>query len=286
MSSRRAFRFGVVAAQAASGAAWGALARRVEELGFSTLLMPDTMGSALAPIPALAFAAAATERLRIGTYVLAGDWRSPAMVAKQAGTLHLLSGGRFELGLGAGRAGAADDYRKLELAFDAGGVRVERLAAALPQIKSHLERGEVLPRFAGPARPPILVAAGGPRALAVAAREADIVALASRPDEPEAAVGERVARLREAAADRFDELELNLNLGVVGDLVHPFLQARFGLDADQLARSGSPSVLRGSADRMAEELLRRREALGVSYYCVGDLFLDTVAPVVALLAGR
>ncbi|MHB8647497.1 MAG: LLM class flavin-dependent oxidoreductase, partial [Thermomicrobiales bacterium] len=129
------FRFGVVAAQARSGEEWAAKARRVEALGYATLVIPDTIQHTLAPLPALAVAAAATRTLRVGTYVLANDYRNPVMLAKEAATLDLLSGGRFELGIGAGRPTAAADSRMLGIPFAAGGVRLARRAESLAIIK-------------------------------------------------------------------------------------------------------------------------------------------------------
>src|SRR6478752_8068615 len=131
----RSFRFGVVAAQARSGKAWAELARRVESLGFSTFVMPDGVQHLLAPFPALAAAATATRDLRVGPYVVANDYRHPVMLAKEAATLDLLSDGRLELGIGAGRPDAARDLAMMGLPFDRGGVRVERLAEAIGIIK-------------------------------------------------------------------------------------------------------------------------------------------------------
>ena len=119
------FRFGVVTAVASGGEEWAARARRIESLGFSTLVMPDGLRYTLAPMPALAAAAAATRTLRVGTYVIANDFRNPVLLAKEAATLDVLSGGRFELGMGAGRPAAADDNRMLGIGFDSGGVRSE-----------------------------------------------------------------------------------------------------------------------------------------------------------------
>ena len=101
--AQHAFRFGVVAAMAPSGEEWADRARRVESLGYATLVVPDTLQYTLAPLPALAVAAAATRTLRLGTYVLANDFRNPVLLAKDVATLDLLSGGRVELGIGAGR---------------------------------------------------------------------------------------------------------------------------------------------------------------------------------------
>src|SRR5258706_5690226 len=102
------FRFGLVAATAPDGAAWAGLARRAEELGFDVLLVPDTVRT-LTPLPAAAAAAAATTRLRVGTFVLAAGIRTPQTIAWEASGLTVLTDGRFELGLGAGRPDAAHD---------------------------------------------------------------------------------------------------------------------------------------------------------------------------------
>jgi len=292
------FRFGVVTAVASSGEEWAARARRIESLGFSTLVMPDGLRYTLAPMPALAAAAAATRTLRVGTYVIANDFRNPVLLAKEAATLDVLSGGRFELGMGAGRPAAADDNRMLGIGFDSGGVRVARLEESLALLKRVLAGetataagphyaaagAEVSPRTAR--RPPILVAGSGRRLLSLAAREADIVALGLQPTEPAAAAAERIGWLREAAGDRFDELELNLNLMAVGDQVPRHLSMRLGVTAADLAAAGSVAAVTGTTDEMCATLERRREELGISYLMVGDELMDAFAPVVERLAGR
>jgi len=123
----RPFRFGVVAAGARSGEEWTAKARRAEELGFAVLVVPDGLRHTLGPLPALALAAAATRTLRVGTYVLANDFRNPVQLAKDVATLDFLTGGRVELGIGAGRVGSDVDNRSLGVPFDSGAVRVARL---------------------------------------------------------------------------------------------------------------------------------------------------------------
>jgi probable F420-dependent oxidoreductase len=295
-----AFRFGVVAAVARTGREWAEKARRVESLGYATLVVPDGLRYTLAPLPALAAAAAATGTLRVGTYVLANDFRNPVLLAKEVATLDLLSDGRFELGIGAGRPDAAVDNRMMGLAFDAGGVRVSRLVESLALLK-HLLAGEpataggrhytasgaeVSPQPAERPRPPILVAGSGRRILALAAREADIVALGSPPTASEEAVSEKIGWLREAAGPRFDQLEVNLNLMAVGDQVPRYLSAQMGLDAAGLAASNSVAAVTGSTDEMCDTLLRRRQQLGISYLMVGDELMEAFAPVVARLAGR
>ena len=296
----RPFRFGVVAAQARSAEEWTARARRVESLGYSTLLVPDGLRYTLAPLPALAAAAAVTSSLRVGTYVIANDFRNPVLLAKEAATLDLVSGGRFELGLGVGRPAAAEDNRMLGLAFDSGGARVARLAESLALIKPLLAGqpatasgphyaatgAEISPGPVQQPRPPILVAGSGRRLLSLAAREADIVALGVAPTEGEAGVAERIGWLREAAPERFGQLELNLNLMAVADRVPRWISMQMGLTAAGLAESGAVSAVVGTTDQMCATLLQRREVLGTTYVVVGDELMEAFAPVVERLAGR
>jgi probable F420-dependent oxidoreductase len=298
--SQRPFRFGVVAGQARSAEEWIAKARRAESLGFSSFLIPDTLGQTFAPLPALAVVAAATRSIRLGTYVLANDYRNPVLVARECATLDFLSGGRFELGLGAGRPGVEEDLRKLGIPFDSGGVRVDRLAEALGLIKAILSGrpadapgphyaaagADVFPPPAQQPRPPILVAASGKRLLALAAREADIVALAVPPLEGPAALKEKIDWLRESAGDRFAQLELNSNLTAVGQQLPEWIARRMNITIQQLIEADSPSALTGDVDQMCRQLLERREALGVSYITAGDMFMDALAPVIERLGGR
>lgn len=300
MTHPRRFRFGVVAAQASSGDEWLAKARRAEALGFSTLLMPDTLGPTYAPFPALAAAATATSTLRVGSFVLNNDYRNPVLAAREAATIDALSGGRFELGLGAGRPGAEADYAQLGIALDSPGARIERLAESLAIIKG-LFSGETIdapgPRYAGtgiklfPApvqtpRPPILVAGGHKRILSLAAREADIVAFGVGPNETEAGLRERIDWLRDAAGARADDLELSLNLLAVGAAMPGYVRHVLKLDPNDLAKNGSPLALWGDLDQMAGQLQERRQRLGISYLMVGDELMEAAAALVARLAGR
>jgi len=296
----RPFRFGIVAASARSAQEWVDKAHRAESLGYATLVIPDNLQYTLAPLPALATVAAATRTLRIGTYVLANDLRQPVLLAKDVATLDLLSGGRFELGLGAGRPDAATENRMLGLPFDSGAVRVARLAESIGILKALLAGGrvstsgtyydvadaEVSPRAVQQPRPPILVAGSGRQLLSLAGREADIIALGLPPDTPQAAVAERIDWIREAAGDRFAEIELNLNLMAVGDQVPRWIAAQLRLTAADLAERGSIAALTGSTEQMCETLVQRRERLGFSYILVSDEFMEPFAPVVERLAGH
>ncbi|MCC6175594.1 MAG: TIGR03621 family F420-dependent LLM class oxidoreductase [Chloroflexi bacterium] len=297
----RPFRFGVQAPPCRTADEWVTSVRRAEAFGYSTVLLPEALAAPLpAPMLALALAAGVTRTLRLGTYVLANEYRNPVMTAREAASLDRLSNGRFELGIGAGRPGADRDYAMLGIPLDPGGVRVSRLGEALTIIKGMLAGqrvtlhgryysvtdAEVLPGPIQQPRPPILVAASGRRMLSLAAREADIVTLGVRPDESQASVAEKVGWAREAAGARFPDLELNLILAIVGDYVSPFMRSRFGADLAALTRSDSPSVVVGSPDDMCAALLARRDALGISYYVVTSEAMETFAPVVEQLTGR
>jgi probable F420-dependent oxidoreductase len=301
----RPFRFGVVGAAASSPSEWQEVAQRAEAQGFSVLLVPDTATRTFSPIPALAVVAARTTALHLGTYVLVNDFRNPVLTAREASTLSFLTGGRFELGLGVGRPGVDRDLRSLGMAFDPGGVRVSRLEEALVIIHGLL-RGEkvstsgrhyqVAEAELFPAPPtdgalPIMVAASGRRLLALAARAADIVALATRAETGPAALKETIEIVRQAAGDRFHQIELHSSLAVVPEdtAVREMMRQQlqwFGLSLDQMLESGSPTVVRGTPEQMAVELLERRETYGTSYFSVPDFALDAFAPVVARLAGQ
>src|SRR6266852_2600210 len=141
----RPFRFGVNVRTARSHAEWADKARKVEALGYAVLLVPDHLAELLAPLPALAAAAAATTRLRVGTAVLNNDFRHPVLLAREAATLDVLSDGRLALGLGAGHM--RSEYEQVGLAFDPGATRVERLAESVVLVKRLFEGDTVT--FAG-----------------------------------------------------------------------------------------------------------------------------------------
>ena len=309
----RPFRFGINVRTAGSAAEWADKARKVERLGYSVLLVPDHLAELLAPFPALAAAAAATTRLRVGTGVLNNDLRHPLLTAREAATLDVLSDGRLELGIGAGHM--QSEYAQMGLAFDAGATRVERLAEAVVIVKRLLE-GEAVsfagrhyrvtahtlhPRPIQRPRPPLFIGGNAPRLLAVAAREADIVGLTgiafrrggAQPDVSDfrpTAVDERVRLLRETAAGRFEQLELNalVQRVIVTDDRHKAAQeltARWPhLTADDLL--ASPYVLLGTVDQLVDNLRARRDRWGISYVMTHEPFMDALAPVVARLAGR
>src|SRR5438876_677403 len=187
MSKPRPFRFGVSVHGSKSRAEWIGIARQAEALGYSTLLIPDHLGDQLSPIPALVAAADATSTLRIGSLVFDNDFRHPVMLAKEAATLDVLSGGRFELGIGAGWL--RSEYEQAGIPYDPPGVRVGRMEEALQIIKGlfadrpvtfsgtyyKVSALEGQPKPVQRPHPPILIGGGGKRILSIAAREATIV---------------------------------------------------------------------------------------------------------------
>ncbi|HXQ75746.1 MAG TPA: TIGR03621 family F420-dependent LLM class oxidoreductase [Acidimicrobiales bacterium] len=314
MGHPRRFRF---AAQLSTGPertgrSWADQARRVEDLGFSTLLMPDHFGDQLAPVPALMAAAAAITTLKVGALVFDNDYRHPLVMAKEAATLDLLSDGRLELGLGAGWM--RTDYEESGIAYDPPAVRVDRFEEGVAVITGLLESDgpfsfagtyytvsghTATPRPAQTPRPPIIIGGGGRRVLGIAGRLAEIVSinvnLRSGTAGPEAATNatpdatrEKIGWVKEAAGARFDEIELNTLIGFVmvtddRQAVVDAMAPALGIDpADALH---IPLALIGTLDQMAEELEWRREEYGISYYSVESDAWEALAPVVARLAG-
>ena len=306
------FRFGVTASRAPAGQAWTDLARRAEELGYDTFVMPDHLGRQLSPVGALAAAAAVTSRIRIGAFVFANDYRHPLLLARETATLDQISGGRVELGIGAGWN--TSDYRQLGMPYERPGLRIERLEESVALIRRlfagervssagphyHLDRARLEPRPAQP-RIPILIGGGGPRMLRVAAREADIVGLLTqfnrqgRPIVMQATEGEtarKVAIIREAAGSlaAFERLELNVlvaSAGLVGSGSSPLGSVASMVKAvAPRVVGGSPYLLHGTLAQVRETLLRRRERLGISYYVWSARVVEAMAPVVEAMAGR
>jgi probable F420-dependent oxidoreductase len=310
----RPFRFGVNARSARSRSEWTDKARKIEDLGYQWLGVPDHLTNLIAPMPALVSAADATKRLRIGTNVLNNDLRHPVLVAREAATVDILTDGRFQLGLGAGSI--RSEYEQIGATFDAGGTRVGRLTEAVTIIKGLLAGEEVT--FAGQhyrvrghtidplpiqqPRPPILIGGNGRRLLSLAAREADIVGLsgitfrqggAAPPDLSAwrvSGVEERLRFVREVAGeDRYARLELNVLVqrvivtdnrrSAAEELTSHWTQ----LTPDEFLQS--PFVLIGTEEQIVEDLHTRRERWGFSSYVVFESYMDAFAPILARVAG-
>jgi alkanesulfonate monooxygenase SsuD/methylene tetrahydromethanopterin reductase-like flavin-dependent oxidoreductase (luciferase family) len=264
-------RFGVMATPQ-NATQWRRTAQRVEELGFSTLVMPDGM-QLPSPLPALALAAGATMSLRVGTFVLAAPLRTPGLAAWDAHTLSLLSDYRFDLGIGTGRPEAVQQAAtRLGEPPTTSGERLNRVARTIAELRA----------LDGERHTPVLMAVGGPRARQVAAEHAEIVTIALGPLAPRAAFAAQLQELRDATTGR--ELQLAINVFVVGERTPPGLERFIGASAEELRRHDSLAWLPGEPAAMREELERRVRELGLSYAIVGGAFMDTVAPVMAELA--
>lgn len=307
------FRFGVGAdpfgAEDFDG--WLALAARAERLGYSSILIGDHFTNFLpaggaSPFLALAAAAAVTTRLQLGTVVLGNDYRHPAVTAKDAATLDLLSGGRLELGIGAGWY--APEYEALGLPFDPPGVRIDRLAEAIRILRAAwtgepfdhdgehyaIDGYAATPRPARPGGPRLLVGGGSAKVLRLAGRFADIVGIhpsTAATDAVENTSFENTRRkigwVREGAGARFGEIELQMACSFTvtdgSDAAFADLAARNGASPEALARSAM--FLAGDLEQIADGLRRRRAELGISYLIVSSTRIDELAPLVAELAG-
>lgn len=307
----RPFRFGASVWRADSRAEWAAKARTLEDQGFSTLLLPDHLRDVLSPFAPLLTAAEATQRLRVGTFVLNNDLRHPLLVAREAAAVDLLSDGRLELGVGAGHA--RSEYLAAGLAFDPFSVRAARLAESVA-ILGRLLAGETV-SFSGehyrlheqrvyPApvqrpRPPLLVGGNSREVLTLAGRQAEIVGFTgfgqTRSERvvpsgfTAAATAERIGWVQEASGDRFADLELNALLQAV-EITNDRAAGAAALAArlpelmpDEIL--DSPYLLVGTVEQMVDDLRRRRERFGFSYFVVFESAVDAFAPVVERLAG-
>lgn len=294
------------------------LARWAEEVGFSTLLLRDHVvrepfGDQLGPLAAMTIAAMATTRLRVGTLVIANDFRPPVQLAKEIATIDQISGGRVELGLGAGFLRA--EYDPLGIPFDQPGVRVSRLGESLHLLRQLFSgetvtfhgdhyRVEDFTSYPVPVQGsglPILVAGSGDRMLALAAREADIVGLqtvstttgsvVSDPTNYLAATVERKLDLvARAAGSRIDHLELNSTI-----TIHPCQDREAGA-REIIAQRGwegitphdvlqMPAFLIGTDDEIVAQIRQRQATYSLSYLVVSQAQASVLAPIIPALIG-
>ena len=310
--SRRPFRFSSPATGCRTRRELVDRARMLEDLGYSTITIADHFAEQLGPIATLMAVADATSTLRIASMVFSNDHRHPAVLAKEAATLDLLSDGRLEFGLGAGWKAA--DYESTGMTFDPPGRRIARMEESLRLIKALWADGPVhhdgehyrvaglegAPKPVQSPHPPIAIGGGSKRILQFAAREADVIgfipsmasgkvdAQAGASATPEA-TDRRLEWIREAAGDRFANLELQVRLefALVTDDPDPLFEAMsggFGLTPDQ-ARA-TPYALVGPTSTMVEQLEDRRDRWGFSYIGIPRDVAEAMAPVVAKLAGH
>lgn len=313
---RRPFRILADPGDVRDAAALSEAARHAEAIGVDVLVLPDHLVQPMAPMPLLTYAAAVTDRLRVGTFVFNNDLRHPAVLAQDLATLDVLSGGRLEVGIGAGWN--RPEYEAIGLAFDPVPVRVARLAEAIRLMKGCFADGPF--SFAGEhytiadyegvlkpiqqPHPPFFIGGGGKRLLSLAAREAQTIGLAPRigsnvRGDPRsvtlAATAEKIEWVREAAGDRFDVLELNVYPSMVPVTVTDQpkkaaeeaverLEQRTGIRVSVEEVLESPHVFVGSVAELERKFTALREQLGISSIMVGSLGpLDSL---VERLAGR
>ena len=294
---------------AGGGVRWKEFAKRAEGQGYDVLLVTDHMGAQLAPIPAMMAAADATERLRVGSFVFANDYRNPVMLAKEIATIDAISGGRVELGIGAGWN--TGDYRELGIAYDPPPTRVSRFEEATRLIDRLLREevvdhagtyyrvkgARILPRPVQKPRPPFMIGGGGTRVLKFAAREADIVSFIPSFDSRgrpklgtlrERSFAERIALFRRVAGERADAVDVNvwlLDAGVT-DASRSFARAAATIaKRGANAIAGLPFLLYGSRSSLRTLLRERRERFGINYISIPGQAMDEFAPVVQELRG-
>jgi probable F420-dependent oxidoreductase len=312
------FRFGVQLHELPAGD-WRDRVRRIETLGYSSIFWPDHFGPQWEPVAALAAVAAATERIRVGSLVYDVDYRHPVVLAKAAATTHLLSGGRFEFGIGAGWM--ESDYEEAGISFDRPGLRIQRLEEALEIIRSmwteektsfagrhyRIQGAQRAANLPEGSVPKILIGGGGPRLLRLAGRHADIVGISAMVDQgkvvPETArnvapdrVLEKIAWVREAAeragrdpeAIEFSALTFVCNITDDAKSLREALAGNTGMSPEEIANC--PLFLAGTGPEICDRLERQREETGISYVMIQggdfDLVERFAEEVVAPLSGK
>lgn len=317
-AAKRPFRFvASVPPMGTDPGPWIDRVRRLEDLGFSAVAISDHIigGWSMDVFVALTAAALATTRLRLMTLVLCNDFRHPVLVARSIGALDMVSGGRAELGIGAGWL--APEYEALGIRFDPPAVRVERLGEAIAIIRGlygpepltfdgrhyRINGVQGRPTPVQDPGPPIIVGGGSRAILELAGRCADRVSvLPPRGSDGKVAIASlsgtatarRLDHVRTGAlvAGRDpDAIDRQIVL-VAWDLHGTDGTARSGWSslADrqvlEAGRDGSlPGVLTGSTDLAIERLERWRDEYGFSEVHIGS-DIDAFVPIVARLAGH
>ena len=307
----RPFRFGFSLDGLDGPAEMARRVRQAEDIGYSVVVMTDHFDDRHGPMVALTAAALATETLRVGTLVLANDYRHPAVLAKELASLDQVSGGRLEIGIGAGWM--TSDYEQAGLRLDRPGLRIERLDEAISVLEGCFADGpfdfdgdhykieglDSLPKPVQQPRPPLLLAGGGPRMLALAGRRADIVGInpnlrsgaidaEAGPTATAAATDDKLAVVRDAAGARFGSIELQtrVHMAFLTDDRHGLASAAapaFGITAEEAL--ASPHALMGTVDECVAAIEGWRERWGISYISFTGDSAEAMAPVVERLAG-
>jgi probable F420-dependent oxidoreductase len=306
MAHPRRFRFGIQLTTASSGEQWSELARKAEDLGYDALYLPDHFGDQLAPVPAMMAAADATSTLKVGALVFDNDYKHPVVLAKEMATIDVLSGGRLEVGIGAGWM--KSDYDQSGIPMEPPSVRVGRMIEAVAVLKGCFAPGPFsfkgehyeITAYDGmpkPTKPPTLLIGGGAkRMLTFAGQEADIVGInpsihSGQVDAAAAQSGaasetdKKIEWVRAGAGDRYADLEIQLLqfAAIITDDRKGTAEAMaplFGLPPEEL--EVYPHACIGTVEEVVESLQARRERWDASSIVFqGDM--DTMAPVVAAL---
>lgn len=309
MASSNRIEIGVEMMEPIEGMTWPETVRALEDWGFSTMFAPDHFDEGFGAITAMATAAAATTTLRVATAVFCADFRHPAVLARELASIDQLSGGRLEVGLGAGYQ--VNDYRTTGLSMDPPKVRVDRLIEYVKVLKGLFAEGlfsfdgeyfridelDGTPRPLTPGGPPLFLAGGGKRMLTFAAQVADIVGInptlpSSQDRRPQDglpdAIDEKVRWVREAAGGRFEDLRLHAWLRYAGVTNSAETEAAALGDVFQAEPAdvlSSPIVLLGSVEEIVERLHERHERWGYSYYTIQQPVIQEFIPVLRRLAG-
>ena len=268
----RPFRFGVVTPISTDVRAWRDRVRRIADLGFEVVLMPDVPAWQPSPGPALALAAEVAG-VRVGTWVYASPFRPAWTTAWESHSLTVLTEGRFEMGIGTGRPGIEDELRGYGMLAPSPGERLANVAETVARLRE-LDGPDV--------HTPVVMAVRGPRAKRLAAQLADTVTFASLATDARADLTRVAVEFRESCER---DVELAQHVPVVGEEVAPFMARASDMDVERLRAEDSLAILPADPAAAAEELHRRREEIGFSYVVVGEHSVEALAPTVARLAG-
>jgi len=294
----RSFRFGVNLLTSAPADEWRAKCRRAEELGYDVILVPDHLGMP-APFPALVAAAEATERPRLGTFVLNTGFWNPALLAREVATTDALTDGRLEFGLGTGYVQAEHDTAGLP--FGSPGERVDHLLRTIEELDRLLGSPEHQPRPVQKPRVPLLIGGNGKRLLELTAEHADIAAFSGARSVPGSTTGalapltaeeldERVAAYRQLAAGRAEPAELNLLLQLVSvtddrrAAVQDLHSRVPQLTEEQIL--DLPILLVGTVEEIVTQVRAQRERYGFSYLTVLEPSMEAFGVVIEALRGE
>jgi probable F420-dependent oxidoreductase len=322
MGTTRPFRFGVQAIKATSAKEWHDVARRAEDLGYSTLFLADhylgkgpatrrasQMPQHLAPISAMAVAAAVTTTLRVGCRVFCVDYHVPAVLAKEAATLDALSDGRLDFGIGAGWSEV--EYEAIGVPFASPGLRIAKLKEFVAMFKAHCAGDELdvegehvtargytgLPLPAQRPHPPVMIGGGRKNVLTFAAQQADIVSISNVPYDalndagltPQGEAKRRLGYVRDAAGDRIGRLDIESSpffAEVTDDPPAAAERIATMLSISPEGLVAHPNVLIGTRQELIDRLQERREEYAVNFVTIQQNQIEAFAPIVAELNGR